>query len=116
FWFRSAGFGGDSFTLAYGWNNQNWWSQRADMIHYGVENFLFNPALSDTYDKTFLNCYDCDPFIMYYKHPDQDSLISDLENRKVANFFWCGHGSENSISSVGPKDNDALADLSSADV
>lgn len=112
--YRSAGFSGDSFTLAFGWNNQTWYSDRQYMIHYGVENIVFNPAADETYNNTPLNCYDCDPFFMY-KTVDQQTLLLDLENVNVANFYWDGHGNIGSIGST-ESQKDADNGLSSLDI
>ena len=56
------------------------------MIHYAVENILFSPALDNQYYPTSLNCYDCDPFNMYWSVPDQETLLNDLANLSVGNF------------------------------
>jgi hypothetical protein len=76
------------------------------MIRDNVENVLFDPTLDNTYNNTFLNCYYCDPFFMGNTN-DQRILLDDLSNGSVGNFYWNGHGSEQSIGSSANTNQDA---------
>jgi hypothetical protein len=69
------------------------------MIMNSVENIVFNPALDNQYYNTPLNCWYCDPFFMYSTN-DQETLLNDLANQSVGNFFFDGHGSEETIGSA----------------
>jgi hypothetical protein len=120
-WKFKNGSCGDLFTMAYGWNSESFigHSLRSDMIMYGVENIVFNPGLDNQYYPPFpfVNCYDCDPFFMY-NHNNQETLLNDLANGSVGNFFFDGHGSEDSISSAVANDdiNNGLSYLGASEV
>jgi hypothetical protein len=106
-WKFKEGWCGDLFTMAYGWNSTIGSSARSAMIQYGVEDIVFNPGLDNQYYPPFpyLNCYDCDPFFMY-NHDNQETLLNDLANQSVGNFFFDGHGSEDSFGSAGDNPDD----------
>jgi len=98
-WRFANGICGDEFSLAYGWNPDS--SRRSDMIMDGVENIVFNPALDNDYfpsPLTFPGWYHT-PFFMGDNTNDQATMLNDLANQSVGNFYWHGHGGYNNIGS-----------------
>lgn len=100
-WKFKKGRCGDLFTMAYGWNNTMGSGARSDMIRLGVEDIVFNPGLDNQYYPPFpyLNCYDCDPFFMYSTNTEE-TILNELSNPGVGNFFFDGHGSMYSFGSA----------------
>ncbi len=94
--FRSLNWGGDTFTMAYGWDDLLWSGTRQQMIRENVVDVVFNPALNNEYQNTFLNTFHGQAFRMH-STTDQQVLLDDLAAYGVRNFFWCGHGSEKSF-------------------
>ena len=104
-------FCGDLFSLAYGWDSDGYFAHqdRSAMIMDSVENIIFSPALDNQYYNTSLNGWDHEPFYMsdatrVLDQPQplsasQETLVEDLANQSVGNFFWHGHGSPTSIGS-----------------
>ena len=114
---KTVNYGGDAFTMAYGWNTSIWGAQRQQMIQNNVVNVLFNPGADNAYNPTFLNCYDCYPFFMGDTNA-QNTLLDDLGNCSVGNFYWFGHGSFNGIGSAASPNQikNGLSNLSAAEV
>ena len=99
-WRFKNGICGDEFTLAYGWDDDGYIAHgaRSDMIMNSVENIIFNPAIEKEYNNTPLNGWYLNPFFMYSTN-DQATMLNDLANQSVGNFFFFGHGSEDSFGS-----------------
>lgn len=122
-WRFKKGICGDLFTLAFSWNAEynSSHSDRSDMIAKGVQNVIFNPALDNQYYSASINsynCYDCDPFFMWTRS-DQNTLLNILVNQSVGNFYYCGHGDDNSIGSAvsdAESEGGTLSCLNSTDV
>ncbi len=96
---------GDTFTMAFGWNDTIMASQRYEMIQENVVDVLFNPGADPyTYNNTFLNSFNGTCFAMWNQVPDATTLTNDLARGDVGNFFWCGHGDPTGFGSA---ENDA---------
>jgi hypothetical protein len=96
---RTAGYGGDAFTMACGWNPSVWNPYHQQMIQNNVVNVLFNPGLDNTYNNTFLNTFDGNCFWLGTTN-DEKILLDDLANGSVRNFYWDGHGGEDNFGSA----------------
>ncbi len=87
--------------MAYGWDNLLWAGTRQQMIRENVVDVVFNPALNNEYQNTFLNSFHGQAFRMH-STLDEQVLLDDLAAAGVRNFFWSGHGSEKSSEATLP--------------
>jgi hypothetical protein len=113
---RTANYGNGAFTMAFG-SVGSWTSKRQDMIQNNVVDVLFDPSADNTYPNTYLNSFDGMCFFLGSTN-DEPILLDDLSNGSVNNFYWDGHGSENSFgSATGDADhNKGLGRLGTSDV
>jgi hypothetical protein len=116
-WLRSINYGDGAFTMAFGWNNSYGFSARQQMQQDNVVDVVFDPSLDNTYNNTYLNSFDGMCFNLGGTN-DEPVLLDDIANGSVKNFYWDGHGSENSFgSATGDSDHAAgLAMIGTGDV
>jgi len=114
---RSLNYGDGAFTMAFGWNSTYWLSSRQNMIQENVVDVLFDPGDDNQYNNTLLNSFDGTCFFMYTTGA-QTAMLDDLSNPNVENFYWDGHGGQDSFgSATGEKDaNAGLAMIGRGDV
>ncbi|MGH7953143.1 MAG: hypothetical protein ACREFE_14675, partial [Limisphaerales bacterium] len=96
---RTLNYGGDTFTMAFGWNTSYYFTDRQQMIQNNVVDVLFNPGADDTYNNTFLNTFDGTCFNLGSTN-DEPVLLDDLSNGSVKNVYWDGHGADNNFGSA----------------
>jgi hypothetical protein len=114
---RGRTYGNDTFEFAYGWDESPGSSagrKRNNMYLNGVINILFDPS-KRRYNGTALPSeYTVPPFVMAYPG-DQAYLKQDMLNFGIDNFFFSGHGSQETFGST-TKNGDIYAIFLSTEV
>jgi len=100
-WFiKEVGGVGDTFVLAWGWNNDDnfkFANDRNTLMLNGVINILANPSRNDAYFlRPAANCYAVGSF-RYNDEIDKEILINAIKASDSGNFFWFGHGNGDTI-------------------
>jgi hypothetical protein len=101
---------GDRFVVAWGWNEYqvNFDQQRESLMLDGVINIIANPGLVNEY--SLLpdgNAFHCCAF-RYDTPQNQEMLLKALASPDAGNFFWFGHGNQDTI--YGNVDKSAITD------
>jgi hypothetical protein len=115
---RGLSYGNNTLEFAYGWDESPGSSSgrtRNTMYLNGVINILFDPSKNNRYNPTALpSDYSVPPFVMAYPG-DQAYLKQDMLNPGIDNFFFSGHGSQETFGSTS-KLNDQYAIFLSTEV